>query len=402
MIKNYDSQKLERVSLVAPVRVICENPESMFNYFAWPTVTRLPDGRLAMYASGMRTRHVCPFGKVTVCYSEDDGATWSKPEILINTPLDDRDAGVAVAGNRVCVTTFNNTVAFQRMIAERDAEVMPEELKKAIFEHLDSMDAESAESAEKEYFGSLCFISEDGGKNFSAPIRVPVSAPHGPSVTLDGRFIYVGRRMDTKYDAGAEAENSTDKIQCYLENEKGEFEHLSTIADIDAEVDGRAVEPCEPHCIVLPSGRIVAHIRGQHCIEGFGGEGWKDFTLYQSVSDDGGKTFSKPEAVLPVLGGAPPHLHLHSSGALVCTYAYRKWYDKVDKPDEKSVVCALISYDEGETWKAYHICDAEHPWDMGYPATVEKADGTLLTIFYDHKGEGPAVIKAVDWELPNN
>ena len=166
-------------------------------------------------------------------------------------------------------------------------------------------------------------------------------------------------------------------------------------------MDGRAVEPCEPHSIVLPSGRIVVHIRGQHCIAGFGGEGWKDFTLYQSVSDDGGKTFSKPEAVLPVLGGAPPHLYLHSSGALICSYAYRKWYDKADKPDEKSVVCALISYDEGESWKAYHICEADHPWDMGYPATVEKADGTLYTVFYDHVGtEDPAIIKGVEWKLP--
>ena len=391
MIQSYDSQTLERVKLTVPAHVICENPDSIFNYFAWPTVNRLPDGRLVLLSSGLRIKHVCPFGKVAVCYSEDEGKNWSAPEVLVNTPLDDRDAGIAVSGNRVCVTTFNNTVAFQRTIAERDAKIMTEEQRKAIFEQLDTVDAEKAE---KEYLGSLYLISEDGGKTFGAPKRVPVSAPHGPAVTLDGKFLYVGTPKTN-------TEEKEDAIQCYLENEKGEFERLSTIADIDAEVDGRAVEPCEPHSIVLPSGRIVVHIRGQHCIAGFGGEGWKDFTLYQSVSDDGGKTFSKPEAVLPVLGGAPPHLYLHSSGALICSYAYRKWYDKADKPDEKSVVCALISYDEGESWKAYHICEADHPWDMGYPATVEKADGTLYTVFYDHVGtEGPAIIKGVEWKLP--
>lgn len=391
MIQSYDSQTLERVKLTVPAHVICENPDSIFNYFAWPTVNRLPDGRLVLLSSGLRIKHVCPFGKVAVCYSEDEGKNWSAPEVLVNTPLDDRDAGIAVSGNRVCVTTFNNTVAFQRTIAERDAKIMTEEQRKAIFEQLDTVDAEKAE---KEYLGSLYLISEDGGKTFGAPKRVPVSAPHGPAVTLDGKFLYVGTLKTN-------TEEKEDAIQCYLENEKGEFERLSTIADIDAEVDGRAVEPCEPHSIVLPSGRIVVHIRGQHCIAGFGGEGWKDFTLYQSVSDDGGKTFSKPEAVLPVLGGAPPHLYLHSSGALICSYAYRKWYDKADKPDEKSVVCALISYDEGESWKAYHICEADHPWDMGYPATVEKADGTLYTVFYDHVGtEDPAIIKGVEWKLP--
>jgi hypothetical protein len=166
MIENYSVNALERVKLAVPARVVCENPDSMFNYFAWPTVARLPDGRLALYASGMRTRHVCPFGKVTVCYSEDEGKTWTKPEILINTPLDDRDAGVAVSGNRVCVTSFNNTVAFQRSIAERDADEMTEAQRKAVFEQIDSVDAESAE---REYLGSLYAISEDGGKTWTTP-----------------------------------------------------------------------------------------------------------------------------------------------------------------------------------------------------------------------------------------
>ena len=146
LIKDYDVKTIERANILSPVRVICENEGSMFNYFAWPTVTRLPDGRLAFYASGMRTRHVCPFGKVTVTYSEDDGKTWSKPEILVNTPLDDRDAGVAVSGNRVCLTTFNNTVEFQRGVLE--SETFAPDVEKAAREYLDSVDAKAAEEKE--------------------------------------------------------------------------------------------------------------------------------------------------------------------------------------------------------------------------------------------------------------
>ena len=33
-------------------KVICSNPNSFHNYFAWPSVARLHDGRLAMVASG--------------------------------------------------------------------------------------------------------------------------------------------------------------------------------------------------------------------------------------------------------------------------------------------------------------------------------------------------------------
>lgn len=390
MIENYDVKALPKVKLLSDVQVICENPESMFNYFAWPTVTRLPDGRLAMYASGMRTRHVCPFGKVTVCYSSDEGASWSKPEILINTPLDDRDAGVAVSGNRVCVTTFNNTIKFQLGIAE--SEPMSPEIKAAALEYLHSVDAPKAE---ERYLGSLYCISEDGGKTFGELKKVPVTAPHGPCVTLDGKFLYVGRCMNTVTGMGDKKVSSVDTIQCYLENEKGEFAFLSSIVDIEPESEDKPLLSCEPHAIVLPSGKIIVHIRAQRYVPDKSFEGWEEFTLYQSVSTDGGKTFSKPERLLPVLGGAPSHLYRMKDGTLLSSYAFREYVDH-SKP---SAVCVLVSRDDGESWKPCYICAGEHSWDMGYPATLELADGSLLTVFYDHKGKGPAVIKAVKWSL---
>ena len=385
MIENYNVATLPRVKTLSSVRVICENEGSMYNYFAWPTIARLPDDRLALYTSGLRARHVCPFGKVTVSYSEDDGATWSKPEILLNTPLDDRDAGVAVSGNRVCVTSFNNTIAFQKGITE--TEPMSPEIKKAAVEYLNSVDAEAAE---KKYLGALYIISTDGGKTFGEPKKVPVTAPHGPCVLPNGKFLYVGRRF------GSKAEDGIPHIACYIENDEGEFELLSYVPDVKGESEEKWLLPCEPHAIVLPSGKIIVHVRAQRFIPENSFRGWEDFTMYQSVSVDGGKTFSEPVALLPVLGGAPSHLYRTKDGTLISSYAFREYVDH-DKP---SAVLALISHDDGESWTAHYICAGEHSWDMGYPATVEKDDGTLITIFYDHKGNGPAVIKAVDWELP--
>ena len=97
-------------------KVICENPHSPFNYFAWPTVERLPSGELAMVCSGFRTAHVDPFGKLVICYSRNEGKTWTRPAVLIDTPLDDRDGGICTfSGGRVMVTTFNNTIETQQM-----------------------------------------------------------------------------------------------------------------------------------------------------------------------------------------------------------------------------------------------------------------------------------------------
>lgn len=81
---------------------IIEPSRSLFRGYAWPSVARLPDGRLAAVFSGERMNHVCPFGKVMISYSEDEGESWTLPATLLDTPLDERDAGICVCGgNRI-------------------------------------------------------------------------------------------------------------------------------------------------------------------------------------------------------------------------------------------------------------------------------------------------------------
>lgn len=48
-----------------------------------------------------RLRHVCPFGKGIICYSYDEGKTWTKPAVVIDTPLDDRDCGIVAYGIKI-------------------------------------------------------------------------------------------------------------------------------------------------------------------------------------------------------------------------------------------------------------------------------------------------------------
>ena len=71
--------------------------------FYWPSITRLSDGRLMAGSSGFRVKHICPFGEVAVNYSSDEGKTWSAPESVLNTPLDDRDAGVVEYNGKIYI-----------------------------------------------------------------------------------------------------------------------------------------------------------------------------------------------------------------------------------------------------------------------------------------------------------
>ena len=61
----------------------------------------------------------------------------------------------------------------------------------------------------------------------------------------------------------------------------------------------------------LKDGRILVHIRVQ-------GQGL--FTVYQSESLDGGRSFSAPRPLLADQGGSPPHLLRLSDGTLISTY----------------------------------------------------------------------------------
>lgn len=83
--------KIERIG---DIKTVMCNEGSRHNYFGWPTVCRLQNGKIASVASGFRLDHVCPFGKAVIAYSEDEGETFTAPAPVIDTVLDDRDGGV--------------------------------------------------------------------------------------------------------------------------------------------------------------------------------------------------------------------------------------------------------------------------------------------------------------------
>ncbi|MBQ9748394.1 MAG: exo-alpha-sialidase [Clostridia bacterium] len=350
---------------VKETKIICSNPDNPKHaYFAWPSVARLHDGRLAMVASGFRRRHVCPFGKVVMCQSDDEGATWSRPAVVIDTPLDDRDAGILTFGEHdVIVTSFNNSREMQRRWNRKTRDPYVEA-------YLDAMDAERAE---ERYLGSTFVISHDDGRTFSEVKRIPVTAPHGPARMPDGSLLYVGRLFHT----GPEVQNNGG-IAAYRLEADGSYELLGMIEGSDP-----ALYDCEPHAIVLDDGKILVHIRVQ-------GEGY--FTTYQSESTDGGRSFTKPRRLLSVKGGAPAHLLTLADGTLISVFGYR---------EEPYGIRVMISRDHGDTWTegGFLYINGLNP-DLGYPASVQLKNGDILTVYYAKpEKNSPAVIMQTVWHL---
>ena len=78
--------------------VIASFLSDFFGYFGRPTVTLMPSGRLVVVASGFRNDSSCPFGRTVLCHSDDGGQKWTSPRVVNDSPLDDREAGIASLG----------------------------------------------------------------------------------------------------------------------------------------------------------------------------------------------------------------------------------------------------------------------------------------------------------------
>ena len=360
-------------------KVILSHNTNFHNYFGWPTVTRLKDGRLMLVVSGLRYQHVCPFGKCVASVSCDEGKTWSPMMILIDTPLDDRDGGICAFGeSSVIVTSFNNTTEFQRSINvpfdDKDWDDRDREEIAYIDAYLNVVDKGGVQD---KYLGSTFIISHDNGVTFGDIHRIPITSPHGPCELPDGTLLYVGRTFakDTSTDPAKSA------IHCYRVYSDGSYEKVS---EIPVSADGTKLD-CEPHALVVGD-RVIVHIRVQD-EQGF-------FTIFQSEAKLSDLKFSNPKQILSDKGGAPAHLLKHSSGALISTYGYR---------EAPFGIRAMISFDDGETWSTDHVIydNKGVSGDLGYPSSVELPDGKILTVYYAHpeSPREPAVVMQTIWSL---
>lgn len=367
-----------KIKLIGEPEIIMQGENNPHNYFAWPSVAKLKNGKIAISSSGFRLAHVCPFGKAVMAFSEDNGKSYTKPAPIIDTCLDDRDSGLCPFGKSgLIVTSFNNTVQFQRENALKVfKDDMTEKRKKYTDAYLDLITPEE----EKRDLGANFRVSFDNGTTFGPIYKSPITSPHGPTELADGTILWVGRTFSNN-----DAMKKEDLIKAYkIDVNTGKMEYLGQIEPVFA--DGKKILSCEPHATQLSDGRIICHFRVQR------NEGVRIYTTYQSESPDGGKTWTKPKQILEITGGAPAHLLEHSSGVLISTYGYR---------DEPYGIKVKFSTDGGKTFgESKTLYTNELTPDLGYPETVELEDKTLLTVFYAHpEKNSPAAILQQKWRI---
>lgn len=359
---------------------VMSRPDDKFGWFGFPNVTKLDDGRLLMSCSGLRLHHMCPFGKAVLAYGTPDGKKWGLPMVLRDSHLDDRDCSVLnMGGGKLMAAWFNwpKDLYFKRPFYQLLDKGTDNEDYIFIVTHMRSVTKEQ----EANDYGSWVCMSYDNGMTWEEPTRCPVASFHGPMMLNDGSVLYLGKDINEKETGGVNS--------AYRSTDDGKTWEL--VSDIPVKEGTTYANFVDPHAVQLPSGRIVCHLRYQN---GANPEKYGKLSVFQTVSDDNGKTWSDPEPLW--VNGAPPHLIRHSSGALVCVYGRR-----AEPYGER----AMVSLDEGKTWiTEIVLCDDTPDPDLGFPTSVELDDGSILTVYYQfNKRDGvldkKASIMATKWSL---
>lgn len=349
------------------------------SYFAWPSVTYIDNGRLLAVCSGYRSAHVSPDGRLVGFISNDDGKTWSDPFVIVDSPLDDRDAGVIYWKNKIIVTWFTHGKDYNSTY-------------RAYWDNLGLDD-----SVEDEWVGGNSIegtIGANGQITWSNHQRIRIFSPHG--VFTDGEDLYyVGYidydKVNCGFNGGIGISKSTDGVTW------SEPKVILTNSQVKAKSFN------EPHGVFAPNGDLIVMIRSENSASA--GKG-----MYQCVSSDKGQTFS--DLVYTIDSPCtPPHLFRAHDNTLVLTYGTRGTSATYSKTNANGyALIAQLSYDNGKTWSQKYTLSTGSALtsgtyasgDIGYSCTTQKGDGKLVTVYYskDCSNDSFTSIFSVTWTMP--
>lgn len=349
---------------ILETRIISQEPQY---YNGWPTVVRRRNGQLVVVWSGGREDHVCPFGRVEMMISRDEGIVWSWPRVILDTDIDDRDSGVLETSRGTLLVTTFTSLAYETVLqqAMKSGSWPPERLAAWL-----AVDDRLTLEERKTELGQWMIRSADGGRSWSTRYRCSVNSPHGPVQLHDGRLLYAGKELWT--GAG--------RVGCCRSDDDGRtWDWLATLPVREGDQAGQYHEL---HAVETKSGKLIIHLRNENPTN-------KNETL-QCESTDGGITWTVPHPI--GVWGLPSYLLRLRDGRIMMTYGYRR---------PPFGIQTRVSDDEGHSWSSPLIISGDGAGgDLGYPSTVELSNGDLLTVWYERlQGNPRAVLRQARWQL---
>ena len=229
------------------------------------------------------------------------------------------------------------------------------------------------------------YTSSDRCRTWEGPWKLPMFGQAGIEARTD--YYVSGSDECTLFLTASKASGEEgDHIFCARTTDGGKtFKYVSRVTHDYG--DGFAIMPASAR---LSESRIRVAVRCQGGESSFEeSSNWID--LY--ASDDGGATWRYANRPVPDTGkgGNPPTLTLLRDGRVCLTYGYR---------DPPYGMRARLSADAGATWEEEIVLrDGAGNHDLGYPRTVQRTDGTIVTVYYyNDRPNGERYIAATLWK----
>jgi hypothetical protein len=206
---------------------------------------------------------------------------------------------------------------------------------------------------------SRFYYSMDRGHNWSGPFRLPLFGQAGIAARTD--YIVNGPSDCMLFLTAAKCDRKEGRPLCIRTTDGGRTWRF--VSWIGPEPTGFAIMPAT---VRLDDKQILTAIR-RH-------DGQKDWIeTYRSI--DNAQSWKLDTVPAPDLGeGNPASLIRLSDGRLCLTYGYRA------RPYSMR---ARLSRDGGHTWEHEVILRADGGGrDLGYPRTVQRPDGKIVTVYY--------------------
>lgn len=204
---------------------------------------------------------------------------------------------------------------------------------------------------------SRFYVSMDKGKNWQGPYRLPdFGQQHGTAARTD--YLINGKHDLTMFITVAKSNGREGRVMAVRTRDGAKTWTMEAFVTPEPEGNDYAIMPSS---VRLKNGSIITAVRYRKYIE-----------IYRS--DDDAKTWRSLGQAVNTLGGNPPSMIQLNDGRIVLTYGHRV---------EPFGIRAKVSTDEGRTWGEEIILRQDGGnWDLGYPRTVQRPDGRLVTVYY--------------------
>ena len=324
-----DQPQIESMTFTIPQEKTDIVTSSGSTHYAFPDVAKLDNGKIMLvYRQG--SGHAEVYGKILSHYS-DDGKNWSDFEIIMDdNTIDDRDPSITVlSSGRVAMNWFQYNY--------------PADYNEPWVHHI------------------MFSTSESGGLNFDDPVQVDpglfsytaVAKLNEDGIWVDGEENEIksyassssvveanGKIIIPAYGGNSlnfSAMSKTPKgpIVFFISEDDGQTWSMKT-------VEAKAPENTwlqEPALLKVDDKKWILQVR-----TALGASPSNRGKLMQSVSDDGGKTWSEYKD-LGIVAHAP-ELLLLKNGVIISSFRWLDW----DLDVKREAVSMMYSTDKGETW----------------------------------------------------